>query len=214
MSRLLGVGLLLLSLGCGGGRVIKPGDAPSTGASVLVGNVGGDGGGFIILPNGKLKRIPPWTGPLAPQWLDLLSHAVLLSRLESPKTSEEQDLRRRVEARLVGLSRDLTHQLSSRPGSVFETEAIHEVQVLIYVSPGVANDGGGFVITASGRIIKIPPRGPASLERLLEVTRRLQVALEPRGKPQPDPWRPLFDELEFGLSDTMRALPAELQARN
>jgi hypothetical protein len=29
-----------------------------------------------------------------------------------------------------------------------------------YVSPGVKNDGGGFVIV-NGRIIKIPPRGPA-----------------------------------------------------
>jgi len=32
--------------------------------------------------------------------------------------------------------------------------------VVLYVSPGVAADGGGFYITASGQIKPIPPRDP------------------------------------------------------
>jgi hypothetical protein len=35
------------------------------------------------------------------------------------------------------------------------------VIVATYVSPGVKVDGGGFAIV-NGKIIKIPPRGPAS----------------------------------------------------
>lgn len=32
-----------------------------------------------------------------------------------------------------------------------------------YVSPGVMNDGGGYVIV-NGRVIKVPPREPSSLK--------------------------------------------------
>ncbi|HEX9063421.1 MAG TPA: hypothetical protein VF941_24885 [Clostridia bacterium] len=35
-----------------------------------------------------------------------------------------------------------------------------EREQVIYVSPGVKCDGGGFVITANGKIIRVPPRGP------------------------------------------------------
>ncbi|MBJ6763654.1 hypothetical protein JGU66_23030 [Myxococcaceae bacterium JPH2] len=212
MSRMLGLGLLLLSVGCGGGHGVKPGGTQA-GTSVLIGNVGGDGGGFVILPNGTLGRIPPWTGPLAVRWLDLLSNAVLLDRLENSKDSEEQALRPRVEQRMADLATEVRRQMV--PQANFATEALQrEMVVIVYLSPGVSRDGGGFAITANGRLIRIPPRGPDALRIVLQVAQRLQLATEPRGKPQPDPWRPIFEQLEVGLADAMKELPAALERLN
>ncbi|RJS15817.1 hypothetical protein DRW03_32590 [Corallococcus sp. H22C18031201] len=191
---------------------MKPG-GPQSGTALLIGNVGGDGGGFIILPNGTLGRIPPWTGPLAVRWLDLLSNAVLLDRLEDSKDSEEQALRPRVEQRMADLAVEVRRQMVPEPN--FATEALQrEMVVLIYLSPGVSRDGGGYAITTNGRIIKVPHHSPDALRVILQVAQRLQLAPEPRGKPQPDPWRPIFEQLEVGLADAMRALPAALQALN
>lgn len=43
------------------------------------------------------------------------------------------------------------------------------VVVATYVSPGVKVDGGGFIII-NGKLVKVPPRGPAY--------RQLQAALD------------------------------------
>ena len=47
--------------------------------------------------------------------------------------------------------------------------------VFVYVSGGVSRDGGGFGITADGRIIRIPPWNP-EVRALLEATAGLVAA--------------------------------------
>lgn len=63
-----------------------------TGAILVIGGVGNDGGGFAILPSGRIIKIPPWDPNIRDtlrEMNDLATLTDVAAHLDDPRATEE-----------------------------------------------------------------------------------------------------------------------------
>ncbi|HTX93043.1 MAG TPA: hypothetical protein VMC09_17655 [Anaerolineales bacterium] len=122
-----------------------------------------DGGGIMILPGGGVVRVPP-RGP------DIVARIHAIAHLMAHGIAARSSTRLIEATRTELVDRPLIQQIGTVAGLGANEYAV------MWVSPGVTVDGGGFGITPDGHIVPIPPWNPmllAKLELTGEITAKI-----------------------------------------